>query len=292
MKKTYFLLIPLICIAMQVFPQRDTLLTLPVSCNEGAWKLVFEDEFNTVALNSDAWLTWFPYTDDGGDSCVFCRTHGDEGQVFWDENVVVADNSLKIVAKREAANWMGEQRNYTSGMIHSRRAFGHGRYEVRAKMPAGMGFWPGIWTFGQISAEIDLMEAGMQHPKRFHTSVHNWKIGKMAHNRNKTKTDLSAEFHTYAMEWESNIIRFFIDEQEVWALSRYSSRRGRNLKRCDLKPGRYGLNPVFPHDNEKLYIILGLGVGDVGTPFTKAPDEETVFPNQLEVDWVRVYERK
>jgi beta-glucanase (GH16 family) len=292
MKKISVILIVFCALAMQAFPQRDTLLTEPISCKTGAWKLVFEDEFNTEVLNTDEWLTWFPYTNDGGDSCVFCRTHGDEGQVFWDENAVVVDNSLRIVAKQEAATWMGEQRNYTSGMIHSRRAFGHGRYEVRAKLPAGQGFWPGIWTFGQISAEIDLMEAGMQNPERFHTSVHNWKIGKMAHNRNKTKYDLSAEFHTYAMEWETNIIRFFIDEQEVWALSRYTSRRGRNLKRCELKPGRYGLNPVFPHEAEKLFLIIGLGVGNESTPFTKSPAESTVFPNQLEVDWIRVYERE
>ena len=292
MKKNYPLLILFISLSMYGFSQRDTLLTEPVTCEQGAWNLIFEDEFNDGMLNNEEWITWFPYTDDGGDSCVFCRTHGEEGQVFWDENVVVVDNSLKIVVKREAATWMGEQRDYTSGMLHSRRAFGHGRYEVRAKLPAGQGFWPGIWSFGQISAEIDLMEAGMQNPKRFHTSVHNWEIGKMAHKKNKTKSDLSAAFHTYSMEWESNIIRFFIDDQEVWALSRYTSRCGRNLKRCELKPGRYSINPVFPHENEKIYLIIGLGVGNESTPFTNAPDESTVFPNQMEVDWIRYYQRK
>jgi beta-glucanase (GH16 family) len=292
MKKTHLLLVLLIGLGFKTYPQKDTLLTDPVSCQEGTWKLVFEDEFNTGSLNTDAWLAWFPYTDDGGDGCVFCRTHGDEGQIFLDENVVVADSSLKIIAKRETATWMGEQRNYTSGMIHSRRAFGPGRYEVRAKLPAGMGFWPAIWTFGQIHTEIDIMEAGMQHPERYHTSVHNWKIGKMAHNRNKIRRDLSEGFHTYSMEWEPNIIRFFIDEQEVWALSRFTSRRGRNLKKCDLKPGRYRVNPVFPHENEKLFLIIGLGVGDAGTPFTKSPDEATVFPNKMEVDWIRFFERE
>ena len=291
MKKTFFLIL-LLCIAIEAFPQRDTLLTERITCQEGAWKLVFEDEFNNGTLNKDEWLTWFPYTDDGGDSCVFCRTHGDEGQVLLDANVVVSDTSVKIIAKREKATWMGEERDHTTGMIHSRRAFGRGRYEVRAKLPAGMGFWAAIWTFGQIYTEIDIMEAGMQHPERYHTSIHNWVIHKMAHNRKNVKTDLSADFHVYAMEWEPNIIRFFIDNKEVWALSRYTSRWGRNLKRCDLKPGRYGVNPVFPHENEKLFLIISLGVGTSNTPFTKSPDAQTVFPNQMEVDWVRVYERK
>ena len=212
MKKTFFLIL-LLCIAIEAFPQRDTLLTERITCQEGAWKLVFEDEFNNGTLNKDEWLTWFPYTDDGGDSCVFCRTHGDEGQVLLDANVVVSDTSLKIIAKREKAIWMGEERDHTTGMIHSRRAFGRGRYEVRAKLPAGMGFWAAIWTFGQIYTEIDIMEAGMQHPERYHTSIHNWVIHKMAHNRKNVKTDLSVDFHVYAMEWEPNIIRFFIDNK-------------------------------------------------------------------------------
>ena len=84
MKKTFSLIL-LICIAIEAFPQRDTLLTERITCQEGAWKLVFEDEFNNGTLNKDEWLTWFPYTDDGGDSCVFCRTHGDEGQVSRQE---------------------------------------------------------------------------------------------------------------------------------------------------------------------------------------------------------------
>lgn len=292
MKKYLVFILLLAFISIKAFPQRDTLLIEPVSCNEGAWKLVFQDEFNNGVLNSQEWITWFPYTYNGLDSCVFCRTHGDEGQVFLDENVVVSDTSLKIIAKKETATWMGEERPHTSGMLHSRRPFGRGRYEIRAKLPAGMGFWPGIWTFGQIYSEVDIMEAGMQNPKRYHTTVHNWLIGKMEHNRRNVRTDISEDFHVYAMEWDPNIIRFFFDEKEVWSLSRFTSRRGRNLKRCDLKPGRYGINPVFPHEQEKLFLIIGLGVGTTDTPFTKTPGTETEFPGQIEVDWIRIYERE
>lgn len=126
---------------------------------------------------------------------------------------------------------------------------------------------------------------------QFHRA-HNWGIGEMAHKRSKVKTDLSTDFHVYAMEWDPNIIRFFIDDNEVWSQSRYTTRRGRNLKRCNLKPGRYGVNPVFPDEDEKVNIIVNLGVGTPNTPFTKSPDTQTVFPNQMEVDWVRVYERE
>ncbi|GAB1404423.1 MAG: glycoside hydrolase family 16 protein [Lentimicrobiaceae bacterium] len=291
MKRSLLLSILLLGFTIHAFSIKDTLLTSPVACKQGEWELVFADEFNAASLDSAVWITWFPYTDGGRDNCGFCRTHGNEGQVYLDENVIIADSILKIVAKNDTITWMGEQRYYSSGMIHSRYAFGQGRYEVRAKLPGGMGFWPAIWTFGQISAEVDIMEAGMQHPRRYHTSIHNWNSKKMEHNRKNVGTNLSTDFHVFAMEWDPDIIRFFIDEKEVWALSRYTSPRGRNLKKCELKPGRYGLNPFFPHPDEKLYLIINLAIGNPHTPFTKTPNEKTAFPAQMEVDWVRVYRR-
>lgn len=275
-----------------VFSQQDTVISQPVFCPQGSWELVFAEEFTSEVLDKEQWLTYFPYTDDGSDQCAFCRTHGNEGQVFKDENIEISNGILKIIAKRESAAWFDQQRDFTSGMIHSRQAFAQGRYEIRSKLPAGMGFWPGLWTFGQISAEIDIMEAGMQNPERFHTSIHNWKIGKMAHNKNRVKMDLSEDFHVYAMEWDTNIIRFFIDDTEVWSFSRFTNRRGRNRGNCNLKPGRYKIDPVFPPEQERLFLIIGLGVGNDSTPFTKSPGPETVLPNMLEVDWIRYYQRK
>ncbi len=258
----------------------------------GDWILVFSDEFTDTALNKEVWTTWFPYTHDGSDQCAFCRTHGNENQVFLDRNIVIKDGILNIVAKREKAEWMGEHRNFTSAMIHARNAYGHGRYEVRSKLPAGEGFWPGIWTFGQISAEVDLMEAGMQNPERFHASVHNWLIKKMKHKRIKVGVDLSDDFHVYAMEWDENSIKFFFDDMQVWELCRYATRRGNNPRNCNVRKKSYVQQPVFPPDNEKLYLIIGMGIGNETTPFTGTPKETTVFPNQLQVDYIRIYERK
>ena len=91
----------LTAVTLNVVAQRDTLLKETVPCSSGDWNLVFNDEFNGNSLDGDKWITWFPYTDNGSDKCTFCRTHGDGGQVFLDENAVVSNGSLKLIARRD-----------------------------------------------------------------------------------------------------------------------------------------------------------------------------------------------
>jgi beta-glucanase (GH16 family) len=272
--------------------QDDTTITRQIQCAKGEWELAFSDEFDGNALNSGRWITWFPYTDDGSDQCAFCRTHGNEGQVYQNENVVVGDGSLKLIARREPANWLGEQREYTSGMIHSRQSFGLGKYEISCKLPGGMGFWPAIWAYGRNVAELDILEAGMQHRRRFHMSIHHRKLKKMLHKRHCDFTDLSSEFHTYTMVWDSSFIQFSLDHKVVWEVSPYKHRFGCRVKKCDIKPGQYKLEPIFPPPDETVHLILNLCIGNESTPFTKSPDVRTVFPNQMEIDWIRYYQRK
>ncbi|HLN53334.1 MAG TPA: glycoside hydrolase family 16 protein [Lentimicrobium sp.] len=258
--------------------------------SQNGWTLYFNDEFNDGTLNKDKWITWFPYTDDGSDQCAFCRTHGNENQIFLDRNVVLENGILQIIAKQEDTVWFGEKRSHTSGTVHSRLAFGHGRFEIRAKLPEGEGFWPAIWTFGQVGSEVDIMEAGMQKPKRFHISVHEWNIRDFLHKRINVNYDLSEDFHIYGMEWDTTAIKFFIDNIQVWQVCKFTSNAKRNPKKCSAR--KRILQPVFPADNEKLFLILGLGIGNELSPFTKSPDQNTVFPNKFEIDYVRIYKRE
>jgi beta-glucanase (GH16 family) len=257
---------------------------------KGAYKLVMADEFNDTVLNTGNWFTYFPYTDDGSDLCVFCRTHGKENQVYLDRNLVIKDGMLNIIAKREQAAWFGHERPYTSGMLHSKAVFGQGRYEVRAKLPTGTGISPGIWTFGQLVAEIDILEGGMEIPDRFHITVHNRLLKKMVHKRINTGVDLSADFHVYVMEWDSTGIRFYLDDTLVWTLCKYSKRNGKNPAKCDDSKRRKTVQPVFPPDDEKIVVIISLGVGNEISAFTGEPDEETRFPATMLVDYVRIYQ--
>lgn len=291
MLKINYCLIMLAILPLAASAQTDTLIVRPLPCPEGKWVLSFSDEFDGSSPDAKKWITWYPYTSDGGDSCAFCRTHGDEGQVFLDENVTVENGILYLTAKKEEAEWMGERRPHTSGMIHSRHPFGYGRYEIRCRMPEGMGFWPALWTFGQLSAEVDIVEGEMEKPDRLHTSIHNWQIGKMLHKGHRLKQKMSGDFNIYAMEWDTNQISFWFNDQKMWQVSRFKGGIFKNTKRCPMRPGKYRLEQVFPHVNEKLYFIAGLGVGNDATPFTGRPDAETVFPASMEIDWFRFYER-
>lgn len=279
-------------IHLSAFSQRDTLFPGGNICATGDWQLVFADEFNGSELDRTKWATWYPYTNDGSDQCEFCRTHGKEGQVYLDNNVIVSDNSLKLIAQQQEVEWYGLKRNYSSGMIHSLQMFGMGRYEIRCKLPSGMGFWPAFWMFGDKAVEIDVFEIGCQEPRRQHMGIISWKNHKTFDKRKVGRTDFSKDFHVFAMEWDPHFVRFFLDGKETWRVSLMQPRSGKVLRNCNPREGRYRLQPAFPSEGEKLSIIANLAIGNETTPFTKTPVEATVLPNQMEIDWIRVYQKK
>ena len=278
--------------SLSISAQHDTLLKEPVPCATGEWNLVFSDDFEGNSLDGNKWITWFPYTDDGSDKCTFCRTHGNEGQIFRDENAVVSDGSLKLIARKENGEWMGETRDYSSALIHSRQEFGMGKYEIRCRIPSGMGFWTAFWMFGRKATEIDVFEIGTQKPRYHHVGIHSWNTKTSLQKGYNGRTDLTDDYHIYTMIWDFNFVSVAVDSIEVWRVSQFANKRGRVVKKCPVKPGTYRLNPTFPPKGEMLSVIAGMAVGTSTTPFTKSPDENTVFPSQMEIDWIRIYEKK
>jgi beta-glucanase (GH16 family) len=279
-------------ISLPVFSQKDTVFTGGNICPSGDWQLVFADEFNGNQLDQTKWYTWYPYTDDGSDQCEFCRTHGEGGQVFVDSNVVVSDSSLKLITRRQNIQWYSLNRPYSSGMIHSRQQFGMGRYEIRCKLPYGMGFWPAFWMFGNKAVEIDVFEVGCQKPHLLHLGIISWKNHSTFDQRKWRRSDFSKDFHIFGMEWDPNFVRFRVDGKEVWRVSLMKPKCGKVVRRCNPRKGSYKLQQAFPTAGEKLNIIANLTIGTDKTPFTKAPNAATIFPNQMEIDWIRVYQGK
>lgn len=261
-------------------------------CVDEPWQLVFSDDFDGDSLDREKWMTWYPYGENGSDQCSFCRTHGDEGQVYRDENVVVENGLLKLVARKEPGEWYGLQREHTSGMVHSRQAFtDYARYEIRCKIPGGEGFWPAFWVFGW-STEIDVFEFGTGSPDRIHSGFFkNLDGGKNEHMAHAFDgPDFSKDFHTIAAQYEPFFIHIEVDSVRMHSFPRYYTLDGKAVAACDLAEGPYLQNPVFPRFGDPVQVIANLAVGAANTPFTGPPAPETPLPNQMEVDYIKVYQ--
>ena len=231
----------------------------------------------------------------GNDSCEFCRTHGDlVDQVYLDSNVVVSNGTLKLIAKKQTATWFTATRDYTSGMIQSRGAWWYGKFEIRCKIPYGEGFVPAFWLFGGgYGTEIDDFEIGGQRPDYPHMGCGVWNNGiNTGFGANYLGADYSADFHVFSLEWAPFYLIFRIDGIQVFEITRFYTQSGDEVSWCCVEPGVYNVQPAFPFgENNTPSIIANLGVGNSKTASTGAPNSSTVFPNQFEIDYIRVYQR-
>jgi beta-glucanase (GH16 family) len=260
------------------------------------WHLVFHDEFSGSKLDTTKWITYYPYDAQGKDQCPYCRTHGAEGQVYLDRNVQVGNGHAQIRIQREPVAWMGEQRPYSSGMIHTRPPwkFKFGRFEMRCRLPRGMGFWPAFWLYGWGGNEIDIFELGMQDPELQYTNVHrDFEGGHFYHGDTHYGPDYTSDFHVFALEWDPWSIRWLVNGQQVRYMARLQEQRRKKpvLPGTSLEPGVYLENLLMPE--WPLDVIANVAVGVDGvTPFTGSPTAETVLPASMDIDYIRVYQRQ
>lgn len=160
---------------------------------------------------------------------------------------------------------------YISGLINSEPTFAqtYGVFEMRAKLPKGRGLWPAFWllpTDKSWPPEIDIMEVLGHEITKYYTTLHTKETG--GHTKSDIPVhnvpDLSAGFHTYAMDWGPSETIFYFDDKEV-------ARR-----------------PTPADMNKPFYILINLAVGG-GWP--GSPTAQTKFPATMQVDWVRVWQR-
>jgi beta-glucanase (GH16 family) len=235
----------------------------------GPWNLTWSDDFNGTSVDTTKW------------SFDLGNAFG-TGQQDFDtarpDNVTLADGSLVITARSES--YQGSA--YTSGRIESSASFSHtyGRFEARMKLPQGQGMWPAFWLLGANytdvgwpdCGEIDIMEMRGADPTSIAGSLHG------PGNANYTQgfrlpdgASFSDDFHVFAAEWEPGTVRWYVDG------ALYETRSSDTLPRS--QPW------VFDHP---FFVILDLAVGgQYGGP----TDATTTFPQELRVDYVRVYTR-
>ncbi len=235
--------------------------------------MVWQDEFDGDTIDSTKWNLE-----------VHGRPANNELQYYSDsaENAFIEDGNLVLQAIKLEEPYIG--RDYTSARMNTiaKANFLYGRFEMRAKLPEGQGIWPAFWMlpaqgkYGNwpSGGEIDIMELLGHEPNKVHASLH-WK-NEDGHEFTSSEYvlpegDFASDFHTFAVEWEETEIRWYVDDvlyktATVWEHNR---------------------NPYPAPFDQEFILILNVAVGG---QWPGAPDETTIFPQQMIVDYVRVYE--
>jgi beta-glucanase (GH16 family) len=254
------------------------------------YELAWHDEFNGDELG-DGW---------DAEHSTF-GSGNDELQCYTPDNLEVAEGTLRLTAIEEDTRCpQGKQRPYSSGLVRSEGAWTFGRFEVRARVPKGAGMLPAVWMlsrnrpFGDEgrSGELDLMEVDTDDVGAVLASMH-WTHEGCGPGCSKQSTvhELSqgdaTEFHTYRLDWAPEEITFRVDGDAVLRLGSgdqlsWSSAAERPSPQSATFPA------PFSPPNE-MYLLMNLAVGG---NFVGEPPDSTRFPATMEVDYVRVYQRR
>lgn len=244
--------------------------TATLAWERPGWTLVWHDEFEGESLDLANWT----YDLGGG------GWGNNELEYYTNrpENARLENGFLVIEARAERYL----HRNYTSARLKTQglHAWMYGRFEARMQLPYGQGVWPAFWLLGEdinrsgwpACGEIDIMEFIGRQPDRVYGTVHGpgYSGGAGVGSSFIFPAGMPSDgFHVYAIEWEPQEIRWYVDDTQYFAVTPE-----------DL-PGKW----VYDHP---FFIILNLAIGG---NWPGAPDETTVFPQFLRVDYVRVYQR-
>ncbi len=271
------------------------------------WELVWSDEFDGDQVDTSKW----GYEENcwgGGNNELQCYTSRPE-------NVFVEDGFLHIVALKESytgidghEDWEGVTHGrttlpHTSGRIRTKGKadWKYGRIEIRARFPEGQGLWPALWMlptdspYGDWAAggEVDIAEAvnlktvngAVNH--HIHGTLHYGSVwpGNVFSGqtfplpRDENPADV---FHVYAIEWEEGEFRWFVDDRHY--ATQTSDGWYTEFPGYDGKPV-IGLGAA-PFDRE-FHLLMNVAVGG---NWPGPPDDKTTFPQQMLVDYVRVYQ--
>jgi beta-glucanase (GH16 family) len=240
----------------------------------GNWRLVWSDEFNGAAIDTNHWRFETGNRNGWGNNEL-------ESYTNRAENAFVSNGLLHIVARPKAEG----ERFYTSARMKSQGRFSkkYGRFEFRAKLPLGQGYWPALWLMPETSSyggwpnsgEIDIVESKGNNPAVVQGTIHY--SGATGGHRQSTgrytfpPDDGAANFHVYLLEWTTNAISWYVDNKLYETQTNWSTR-----------------NASYPAPfDQPFYIIMNLAIGG---NYGGNPDATTVFPGEMQVDYVRVYE--
>ncbi|MCU4173913.1 glycoside hydrolase family 16 protein [Carboxylicivirga sp. N1Y90] len=254
------------------------LILITISCQvKPDYELVWADEFNNSGMpDSSKWGY-----DTEGNKWAWGNNELQHYTDAHSENAYVNNGVLVIAANIDSTVSVP----YSSARLVSKGKgdWLYGRIEVRAKVPGGKGAWPAIWMlptnneYGSWpnSGEIDIMEhVGYEPDSIFftvHTEAYNH-ISKTQKSKALCVKDAETAFHVYAIDWTANKIDFIIDEKKVFTFRK----RNNDSKK-------------WPFDKH-FYLVLNVAIG--GNWGGLHGVDDSIFPCQMEIDYVRVYQEK
>lgn len=252
------------------------LLLTACSQKERQWQLVWSDEFDYMGLPDNSKWSY----DTVGNSYGWGNNEAQYYTVADSTNAWVDGGTLRITARIDS---IGNKRYSSARLITKGKGdWIYGKVEVSAKLPTGFGTWPAIWMLPTDwiyggwpnSGEIDIMENVGCDPDTIVATAHTRKYNHVDWTQTSGKMYLPTaytKFHTYSMEWDENEWRAYIDGKHYYTHSNDGS-------------GWEG----YPFD-KSFHLILNLAVG--GNWGGMKGIDDAIFPQSLEIDWVRVYQQ-
>lgn len=234
------------------------------------WILVWQDEFDSPEIDRARWHVETRYTGESNGELEIYTARP--------ENVYIEAGCLVIAAREE--NYQGYR--FTSARLdtHGIQSWMYGKIEARIKIPGGQGLWPAFWLLGDdVSTvgwpecgEIDIMENIGKTPHTVRGTIHGpgyCRDDGIWADYSLTDQKFADDFHLFAIEWEAGQIHWYVD----------------NMLSNTLTPNDVPGKWVFDHP---FFLLLNLAVGGHWPGY---PDETTVFPQFMYVDYVRIYKK-
>ncbi len=239
----------------------------------GEYQLIWSDEFDNAGSPDATKWGYDLGTGQGG--------WGNSEEQFYTsrmQNAYISNGTLNITAMREDYSTS----KYTSARLKTQNKFSftYGRVDVSARLPEGRGIWPAIWMLGSNNptagwpacGEIDIMEHVGFEPETIHGSIHTPSSSGATQNTGALNVpDCEDAFHVYSIEWTETEIKFFVDDIQFYTY----------------KPDVYN-DDTWPFDKEQ-FLILNVAVG--GTWGGAQGIDDNIFPQTMEIEYVRVYQK-
>ncbi|WP_185602092.1 S-layer homology domain-containing protein, partial [Paenibacillus sp. 598K] len=244
------------------------------------WRAVWQDEFDSANIDASKW-NFVQGANGYGNNELQNYTNRSE-------NARVEDGKLVIEARED--NYEGTRYSSAKLTTEGKGAWTYGKYEIRAKMPSGQGIWPALWMMPSdsklysawpASGEIDIMELLGHEPGKLYGTLH---FGTPHQQSQGTYTlpdngSFADDYHIYGIEWEPGEVRYYVDGILYYKANDWFSKSNQ-------EGGKYTYPAPFDRD-----FFLQFNVA-VGGDWPGDPDASTVFPQQMRIEYVRVYERE